>query len=61
MEKLLTRREVAEVLSVPVATLDNWATRGFGPAYVIVGRHARYRPSDVERWLESRARMEASS
>jgi excisionase family DNA binding protein len=61
VEKLLTRQEVAEALHVPLATLHGWASRGLGPAYLIVGRHARYRPSDVEAWLESRAREGASS
>lgn len=60
MEKLLSRRELAELLGVPAHTLDNWAMTGTGPRYSVIGRHARYRPSDVEAWLASRAREGAA-
>jgi excisionase family DNA binding protein len=49
---LATREEVAKYLKVPSPTLDQWAYRGIGPRYVRVGRHARYRWSDVDQWLE---------
>lgn len=49
---LASRAEVAEYLGVPPTTLTQWAHKGTGPAYVRVGRHARYRWSDVEKWLE---------
>lgn len=48
---LLSRREVADRLGIPARTLDVWATRDKGPAYIRVGKHARYRWEDVERWL----------
>jgi excisionase family DNA binding protein len=48
----MTRPELANALKVPVSTLNTWASRGTGPAYVIVGKHSRYRWSDVEAWLE---------
>jgi excisionase family DNA binding protein len=60
VEKLLSRRELAELLGVPAQSVASWASQGIGPTYVIVGRHARYRVSDVERWLESKVRGEAS-
>ncbi len=56
MDRLLTRVELSELLHVPTSTLNNWASQGKGPTYLIVGRHARYRPQDVERWLEGQAR-----
>jgi excisionase family DNA binding protein len=49
---LLTRAQVAEWLQVPVATLDGWAYRREGPAYLRVGRHARYKASDVQAWID---------
>lgn len=52
---LATRQEVAEYIRIPSTTLDQWAYRGVGPRYHKVGRHARYRWSDVEQWLERRA------
>lgn len=36
---LATSREVAEYLSIPVRTLDDWAHRGTGPRYSKVGRY----------------------
>jgi hypothetical protein len=33
-------------------TLDNWAWRGVGPRYIKVGRHRRYDPAEVQRWLD---------
>lgn len=54
-QPLATRKEVAEYLGVPPTTLDQWASRGSGPRYHRVGRHARYRWSDVDKWLELQA------
>jgi excisionase family DNA binding protein len=51
---LATRREVARFLGVPEGTVEQWGSRGGGPAYIRVGRHVRYRWSDVERWLATR-------
>jgi excisionase family DNA binding protein len=50
---LATRTEVAKHLGVPAATLSQWAHRGTGPVYIRVGRHARYRWSDVDAWLDA--------
>jgi len=49
---LLKVAEVAEYLGVPVQTLYDWRMRKRGPKAVKVGRHLRYRPEDVERWLD---------
>lgn len=57
-EKLLTQAEVAERLSVSERTLEAWRCRGFGPAFVKLGRSVRYRPSDVERWLAAHVRAD---
>lgn len=51
-ERLMSRREVAEYLDVPEATLARWAYAGGGPSYFRVGRHTRYRYEDVISWLE---------
>jgi excisionase family DNA binding protein len=50
VERLLTIQEVADLLNVPVATIYGWNSRGTGPKYHKLGRHARYRPSDVVAW-----------
>lgn len=51
-ERLLTVDEVAEWLGVPVGTIYAWRYRSTGPASYKVGRHVRFRRTDVERWLE---------
>ena len=51
----LTRAEVAERFSVPAQTLATWAVRGFGPKFTKMGRHCRYRLSDVIAWENAQA------
>jgi excisionase family DNA binding protein len=53
-DDLMTTQEVALYLRVPVATLYAWRTGGVGPPGSRVGRHLRYRHSDVDKWLTSR-------
>jgi len=55
-EVLLSVGDVADVLQVPRQTLYYWRTVGEGPRAIHVGRHLRYRPADVARWIETRER-----
>jgi excisionase family DNA binding protein len=57
---LWTSEEVAEVLQMPVRTLERWRHVGSGPRYIAMGRHIRYRWSDVEAWLEAQAAKSAA-
>ena len=56
MAPLLDPVETATYLNVALETLHYW--RGCsppkGPRFVKVGRQVRYRPADVEAWLEAR-------
>jgi excisionase family DNA binding protein len=52
VERLMAPDEVAARLSVPLATVRFWRSAGTGPRSIKVGRHVRYRPQDVEAWLE---------
>jgi len=52
--RLLTAEQVADILGVTPPTLANWRCRRHGPAYVRVGRLARYRVDDVEAYIQSR-------
>lgn len=61
MEGLLTIEEVAGLLRKPVVTLYDWRHKGKGPKAIMVGRTLRYRPSDVEAWLESLDKSQARS
>jgi excisionase family DNA binding protein len=53
-ERLLTPGEVATRLGIPVSTLANWRSARLGPEFLRVGRHVRYRPADLEAWIERR-------
>ncbi len=50
---LLSAEDLAQYFGVPLATVYAWNSRGTGPRRVRVGRHVRYRTSDVERWLDA--------
>lgn len=54
-EPLWTVGDLARFLGVPAQTIYVWRCRGYGPPGVRIGRHLRFRPSDVERWLAERA------
>lgn len=53
-ERWLSRRELADRLGLPVKTLAQWASKGTGPQYARMGRHVRYRVSDVVEWEVAR-------
>ena len=50
-DQLWTPTEVAAYLGVPVTTLYQWRTGRIGPDAFRVGRHLRYDPDVVKRWL----------
>ena len=57
-DKLLTRRQAAEVLGFQPQTLARWKWEGREdrPPEVRVGRRAvRYRANDLAKWIASRA------
>lgn len=53
LRSLLTIQEVADLLAVPAKTVRDWRLRGIGPPGIKLGRHVRFRPLDVETWLEA--------
>lgn len=54
-EPLWTTWDVANFLGVPARTVEAWRYKSKGPPGIRVGRHVRYRPEDVMRWLEQQA------
>lgn len=52
--EFMTTEELAQLLRVPVQTVRQWRHHGTGPKGYRVGRHVRYRGSDIEAWLEER-------
>jgi excisionase family DNA binding protein len=53
LEPLLTIEELAQHLSVPVATIYDWRSRSVGPVAHRLGKHLRFAISDVQAWLGS--------
>lgn len=52
--RLLSRAEAAEYLGLSVQTLAKWAMEGQHLTFIKVGRHAKYRQGDLDRWIASR-------
>ena len=55
IDELHNPTQVATILKVPETTLSQWRYRGIGPRWAKVGRHVRYRDSDLIRWLDDRS------
>lgn len=53
--------ELAAYLQIPKASIYAWNSRGWdpGPPRYKVGKYVRYRRSEVDAWLETRAAQEA--
>jgi excisionase family DNA binding protein len=49
-ERHLTVSELADRLGVPARTIYTWNSAGGGPRFLKIGRHVRYRLSDVIKW-----------
>ena len=54
LDPMLTSEELSEYLQVPVKTIYEWRTNKTGPTAYRLGKHTRYRYSDIEEWLEER-------
>lgn len=54
-ERFLTPDNVADLLGVSVETLYQWRHKRTGPPAFRVGRHLRYDPTKVQRWVDSLA------
>jgi predicted DNA-binding transcriptional regulator AlpA len=56
-ERLLTRKETAEMLGISEGTLAVWAcTKRYHLDYIKVGRSVRYRFCDIEKFINSRTK-----
>ena len=53
MEKLLTIKEVSEILSVTKDTLRRWHKAGQLIPVVLPGGHRRYKKCDIEKLIEN--------
>jgi predicted DNA-binding transcriptional regulator AlpA len=60
IEPLFDEAQVSQLTGRGIATLQKDRVRGTGPKYVKLGRHVRYRTSDVEAWIVQRVRQSTS-
>lgn len=58
MSKLLTAKEVAEILKVSSFTVNRWRKEENPVPFLQVGRQARFEIEKVVEWLESKQRSE---
>lgn len=52
-EHLLSPKDIASRYGIPVQSVYLWRTKGTGPRGFTVGRHVRYRLTDVLAWEQS--------
>jgi excisionase family DNA binding protein len=52
-ERYLSPIEVADLFGIPVETLYQWRYKRIGPPGFRVGRHLRFDPRAIHRWVES--------
>lgn len=54
---LMKPEEVSELLGIPKQTLYKWRHHNEGPKAIRIGKHLRYRTSDIDAWLTERAEV----
>jgi excisionase family DNA binding protein len=55
LSRLLTVKELADLLQIPSKTIYTWRYKGIGPPAVPMGKYLRFRAEDVAAWLDARA------
>jgi len=50
--RLLSRQEVEDQYGISKRFLETARTTGVGPVFVRIGRLVRYRPDDIEQWID---------
>jgi hypothetical protein len=59
MKQRLTEDQLAQVWGISPRTLQDWRTKGLGPAYIRIGRNTvLYRQEDVEAYEASKLQGE---
>lgn len=62
IERLLSRKQLAELLGVQVNTIQRWHWKGAdAPPFIKIGRSVRYRESEVVAWLWKRAGADSAA
>jgi len=59
-QDILTTEESAKYLRLRKNTLEQWRLKGFGPAFVKLGRRVVYRREALEKFMAERERRSTS-
>lgn len=54
-DRYLAPAEVAELLGIPVETVYQWRYKRTGPPGFRVGRHLRFDPRALRRWIDGQS------
>jgi|SRR5215469_13257176 len=57
---LLDELSAAHFLQISVRTLQGWRVAGKGPRFYKIGRKVRYKPRELERWVQTTIRGETN-
>lgn len=55
LQTLLNEYDVARITDLSVASVRRWRLLRQGPKYIKIGASVRYRPKDVESWIDTQA------
>lgn len=56
LEDLLSPQDLADRYGVPLGTVYAWNYRSTGPRCLVIGKHIRFRVSDVAAWEDGHAK-----
>ncbi len=60
MDNLLSVEDAAQVVGLAESTLNKFRVYGTGPRFIKLGRAVRYRPADLDAWIEANGRVSTS-
>lgn len=60
MEKLIDEKQAEECYGLKRSSLQKWRCLGGGPNFIKIGRSVRYRPSDIEDFINDHLRISTS-
>jgi DNA-binding transcriptional MerR regulator len=60
MTNLLTERQAAERIAIPVSTLRYWRSAGEGPNFFKFGKYVRYSEGALEEYLQRALRVSSA-
>ena len=57
IQPLMNAAEVTQAIKVSRRTFENMMSRKQGPPFLMIGRQRRWRPADVNQWIDTLAEV----